>query len=192
MGPIFGLHAVGKRKLLPVTLNYTAWPVPALCARYKYSASVFPRNELASGILRLFFRPRVDVQLCSFFDLDTRLAWVVNASPRNDPISIHCTGSWVGQGRSGWARKISPPTGIRSPDRQARSQSLYWLSYPGPLMQPLLILIGLMSSQTGRCLPVHQVECRAEMDTSFVFYVGFPKLLLSSGWFWSLTNRRFL
>ena len=34
------------------------------------------------------------------------------------------------QGRSGQVRKISHPTGIRSPDRQARSQSLYRLSYP--------------------------------------------------------------
>ena len=36
------------------------------------------------------------------------------------------------QGRSGRMRKISPPTGIRSPDRPARSESLYRLSYPGP------------------------------------------------------------
>jgi len=35
------------------------------------------------------------------------------------------------QGRSGPVRKISPPTGIRSPNRQARSESLYRLSYPG-------------------------------------------------------------
>ena len=34
------------------------------------------------------------------------------------------------QGRSGQVRKISPPTGIRSPDHPARSQSLYRLSYP--------------------------------------------------------------
>ena len=34
------------------------------------------------------------------------------------------------QDRSGQVRKISPPTGIRSPDRPARSQSLYRLSYP--------------------------------------------------------------
>jgi hypothetical protein len=33
------------------------------------------------------------------------------------------------QGRFGQMRKISPPTGIRSPDRPARSQSLYRLSY---------------------------------------------------------------
>ena len=30
------------------------------------------------------------------------------------------------------ARKISPPTGTRSPERPARSQSLYLLSYPAP------------------------------------------------------------
>ena len=34
------------------------------------------------------------------------------------------------QGRSGRVRKITP-TGIRSPDRPARSESLYRLSYPG-------------------------------------------------------------
>jgi hypothetical protein len=34
------------------------------------------------------------------------------------------------QGRSGRVRKMSPPTGIRSPDRPARSQSLYRRSYP--------------------------------------------------------------
>ena len=44
----------------------------------------------------------------------------------------HCTGGWVGpQGRSGRVRKISPPNGIRSSDRPARSESLYRLSYRG-------------------------------------------------------------
>jgi hypothetical protein len=36
------------------------------------------------------------------------------------------------QGRSGRVRIISPPSGIRSPDRPASSASLYRLSYPGP------------------------------------------------------------
>jgi hypothetical protein len=36
------------------------------------------------------------------------------------------------QGRSGWVRKISPPTRFRSADRPASSESLYRLSYPGP------------------------------------------------------------
>jgi hypothetical protein len=47
--------------------------------------------------------------------------------PWERPVT-HCTGGWVG--RSGQARKISPPTGIRFPDCPARSQSLYQLSYP--------------------------------------------------------------
>ena len=50
--------------------------------------------------------------------------------------STHFTGGWVGpQGRPGQARKFSPPTGIRCPDCLARSQSLYWLSYPNHLGQ---------------------------------------------------------
>jgi hypothetical protein len=32
----------------------------------------------------------------------------------------------------GKSRPPHPPTGIRSPDRPARSESLYRLSYPGP------------------------------------------------------------
>jgi hypothetical protein len=36
------------------------------------------------------------------------------------------------QCRSGRVRKIWPPTGIRLPDRPARSKSLYRLSYLGP------------------------------------------------------------
>jgi hypothetical protein len=36
------------------------------------------------------------------------------------------------QGQAGRMRKDSPPTGIRSPDRPTRSQSLYRLSYRGP------------------------------------------------------------
>ena len=37
------------------------------------------------------------------------------------------------QGRSGRVRKISPPTGIRSPDRPVRRESLYRLRYRGRL-----------------------------------------------------------
>ena len=45
------------------------------------------------------------------------------------------------QGRSGQVWKISPPTGIRSPDRPARSQSLYQLRYsPNPPSEPCRIV----------------------------------------------------
>jgi len=46
------------------------------------------------------------------------------------------------QGRSGQVRKISPPTGIRSPDRPARSQSLYRLRYPAPFHTPYPKILG--------------------------------------------------
>ena len=51
------------------------------------------------------------------------------AYPRERP-STHFTGCWVGL-RAGldWCGK-SRPTGIRLPDRPARRQSLYQLSYP--------------------------------------------------------------
>jgi len=45
--------------------------------------------------------------------------------PLNRRLGVH-------QGRFGHLRKISPPTGIRSPDGTARSESLYRLNYPGP------------------------------------------------------------
>jgi hypothetical protein len=52
--------------------------------------------------------------------------------PRETP-ATHCTGGWVGP-RVGLDRcgKSRPPPGFffRSPDRPARSQSLYRLSYP--------------------------------------------------------------
>jgi hypothetical protein len=39
------------------------------------------------------------------------------------------------QGRSGRVREISPPTGIRSPERPTRSESLYRLSYLVPVVR---------------------------------------------------------
>ena len=59
-----------------------------------------------------------------------------NATPRLQPQEripgTHCIGGWVGPraGLNGCGNLA--PTGIRSPDRPARSESLYRLSYPGP------------------------------------------------------------
>ena len=57
---------------------------------------------------------------------------VPSALYRRERHGIHSTGGWVGP-RAGLNRcgKSHPPTGIRFPDRPARSQSLYRLSYPG-------------------------------------------------------------
>ena len=61
--------------------------------------------------------------------------WEINATPR--PLyprgrpGTHCIGGWVGPkaGLDGCGK--SPHTGIRTPDRTIRSESLYRLSYPG-------------------------------------------------------------
>src|SRR5215468_3717085 len=89
----------------------------------------------------------------SFHDLGARRGWVVSTTPR--PLyprkrpGTHCTGGWVGPRKdpvpivqeAGWApgpvwtcAENLAPTGIRSPDRPASSQSLHRLSYPGPKM----------------------------------------------------------
>jgi len=70
-----------------------------------------------------------------FHDHDTRRGWGLSVTPRplfttgKDPVPIVQEVGWA-QGPV-WigAEKISPSTGIRSPDRPARSQSLYRLSY---------------------------------------------------------------
>ena len=78
------------------------------------------------------------IWLYSFFNLGARWVWVVNATsrplypPGKTRYSLY-RGLGGPQGRWGRVRKISPPTGIRFPDRQDRSESLYRLSYPGPL-----------------------------------------------------------
>jgi hypothetical protein len=68
-----------------------------------------------------------------FRDLGARRGGVVSITPRpvypRERPGTHCTGGWMGP-RAGV--KNLAPTGIRSPDRPARSQSLYRLSYPVP------------------------------------------------------------
>jgi hypothetical protein len=44
----------------------------------------------------------------------------------------HCVGSWVAPGTVWTGAEYLAPNEIRSPDRPARSDSLYQLSYPGP------------------------------------------------------------
>ena len=51
--------------------------------------------------------------------------------PRERP-GTHCIGSWVGPGTIWTGAENLAITGIRSPDRPARSESLYRLRYPGP------------------------------------------------------------
>ena len=87
-----------------------------------------------------FHRPtrplgRVKVQLYSIFDLGTRRGWRVSITPRphltpgKDPVSIVQEAGWA-SGPVWIGAKNLAPTGIWSPDRPNRRQSLYRLSYP--------------------------------------------------------------
>jgi hypothetical protein len=67
-------------------------------------------------------------------DLGARKGWVVITTLRplypGERTGTHCTEGWGAPGPIGTCAKNIAPTGIRSPDRPARSESLYRLSYP--------------------------------------------------------------
>jgi hypothetical protein len=94
------------------------------------------------------------VQLLLILGIGTRWAWVVSVktrprfSPRESTPGTHWTGGWVGP-RADLDTEIrgkilSPLSGIepRSPGRPARSQTLYWLSYPAHRMAALLRIMN--------------------------------------------------
>ena len=86
-----------------------------------------------------------------------RREWVVNARPRplypGKETRLPFYRSWVGfwADLDGYGK--SRPTGFRTPDRPARSESLYWLCYPGskhllvpaPKASSLNLLVLLLS-----------------------------------------------
>jgi hypothetical protein len=70
-----------------------------------------------------------------FHDLGTRWGWVVGGwaafTPGKDPVPIIQEAGWA-PGPVWIGTENLAPTGIRSPDLAARSESLYRLSYPSP------------------------------------------------------------
>ena len=70
------------------------------------------------------------------------MGWVVNATPRplypprKDQVPIVQEAGWA-PGPVWTGAENLAPTGIRSPDRPARSESLYLLGYLGPYLLPL-------------------------------------------------------
>jgi hypothetical protein len=77
-------------------------------------------------------------------------------SPGERTPDTHCTGGWVGP-RAGLdtedrGKILSPVPSIepRSPGRPARSQTLYWLSYPAHVIGTLQRNIP---RATSKCLP---------------------------------------
>jgi hypothetical protein len=80
---------------------------------------------------------RRGIALLSLY-LATRRGWVVSTTPRplypREGPGTHCTGGWWVPGPVWTCARNLVHTGIRSQDRQARSQSLYRLSYPAPII----------------------------------------------------------
>jgi hypothetical protein len=72
------------------------------------------------------------------------MAWVVNATPRplypRERLGTHFIEGCVGPGPVWTGTENFFPTGIRSPDRPALSQSVYRLSYPGPVCVELGVI----------------------------------------------------
>jgi hypothetical protein len=82
---------------------------------------------------------------------------VVNATPRplyprqTDPVPIVQEVGWA-LGSVWTGAEYLAPTGIRSPDRPPRSESLYRLSYPGPRLRiiSIIIIIIIIMPSTDR------------------------------------------
>jgi hypothetical protein len=84
----------------------------------------------------------------------------VNATPRplypleRDPVPIVYEAMWAPGPVWADAENLSP-TAIRSPDRLARSESLYRLSHPGPhIQQKLRYLVTVLQTRI-ELLPMH-------------------------------------
>ena len=74
------------------------------------------------------------------------MGWVVKTTlrplyPRKDPVPVALEAVWAPGPVWTGAENLAPPTGIRSPDRPAPSESLYRLSYPGPIIRLKLIRV---------------------------------------------------
>ena len=99
----------------------------------------------------------------SFHDHGTRRGWGVSVMPRplftpgKDPVPILQEAGWA-RGAVWTGSENIAPTGIRSPDRPVRSQSLYRLSYPAHISHVLNLLMQkavFMSTQKSVFISVH-------------------------------------
>ena len=125
----------------------------------KFTLEQATKSQMGSGGIALLF-----------FHLGARWGWVVNAmSPPLYPWerrSTHCIVGWVGPRAGLDMYRKSRPTGIRSLDSSARSDSLYRLRYPGPLWTTLIytfaivmILKSIVFHQVKLCSPVEIYGC---------------------------------
>ena len=132
------LHKVVETGFFPSSGNrpegsYSSGLLP--CFRFLQLRQFFRLTQQIKneGVWKFTLEQAMKAQLYSSFYLGAR--WkLVNATPRplypRERSGTHCIGGWVGPraGLDGCGK--SRPTGIRSPDRPARIESLYGLRYP--------------------------------------------------------------
>jgi hypothetical protein len=133
----------GKRSLATIVPNFGArWRWVVIFT----DRPLFLQKKNHVGWFHNFQRPRrplgrVKVQLYSIFDLSTRSGWGVSVTPRlhltlgEDPVPIVQDVGWASGPVWTGAENLAL-TGNRSPDRQARRQSLYRLRYPAHKKEP--------------------------------------------------------
>ena len=82
--------------------------------------------------------------------------WVVSATPRptypvKDPVPVVQETGWAPGPVWRGVENLAPPTGIRSPDSPVLNESLYRLSYSGPLQ--CLLALEIMQCSAG-CIQI--------------------------------------
>jgi hypothetical protein len=113
-----------------------------------------------------------------FLNLGTRKGCVFSASrpgrlyPRERP-GTHCTGGWVGPGAGLDRCGKSRPTGIRSPDLPACSESLYRLRYPG------FPKFDKTCSKNNSTMTNGDIVPTQDLKVHFFFYCATPRGLLT-------------
>jgi hypothetical protein len=125
-------------------------PLPKKNFQFSCGCEQFIKIGPLVGRSHPFYRPRrpygeQGIALLCFLDLSTRRDWEVSVTPRplstpgKHPVPIVQEAEWA-PGPIWTGAEYLTPTGIRFPDRPARSQSLYRLSYRAHL-GPLVFLL---------------------------------------------------
>ena len=81
-------------------------------------------------------------------------------TPGKDPVPIVQEAGWAPWPVWMGAENLAS-TGIRSPDRPSRSESLYRLSYPGPFQtwRDFKFILRVIAFATVRCSEAGAIEC---------------------------------
>ena len=100
-------------------------------------------------------------------------------TPRKDPVPI--IGGWVSSRAGLTGAEILASTGIRSPDRPARSEQLYRLSHPGPKETQILKLTAHFFlvprlGMSGAVAPFHLDALMAWTGTTAPLFLTFSSM----------------